>query len=186
MLATSHPIFQEVRSARLVRERLQFASTQGRTATQTLRYVELELGADPGPLADALHAELVEKAPKEKRWYGSTSTLYDDHPVAVPSPQFLQVRWSVRPAAQNFLDALRSYTAIAEPVLVTENLLQLQSLSQEEQEIRLRELARSGNTVTAIYTARRLYGCGLKEARDMVQNLRDQATPEWRVKLGGK
>lgn len=167
--------YQEIRSARLVRERAKVFSSQGRTATQTLRYVELELGANPGPLVEALQAELAERAPKEKRWYGSSSTLYQDYPVGMPSPPFLQVRWSVVPRAQHFLDALRPYTAIAEPVLIAQDFAHLQSLSEEEQEKRLRELAKRGETVAAIYTVRKLYGCGVKEAQGMVERLRSQS-----------
>jgi hypothetical protein len=165
--------YQEIRSARLVSERRKFNTAQGRTATQTVRYVELDLGADPTPLANALQTELLEKAPQEKRWYGSSSTLYEDYPVRMPSSPFLQIQWSVAPGAHNLLDALRPYMPIAEPVLVTEDFSQLQSLSREEQENRLRELVQRGDTIVAMYTARRLYGCGLKEAQELVDKLRN-------------
>jgi hypothetical protein len=168
-------IWPEIRSARLVRERTEVSSADGETATQMLRYVELELDAPPGPLGEALQAELVKRAPKEKRWYGSSSTLYQDYPVRMPSPAFLQVRWSVVPRAQNFLEALRPRTTIAEPVLIRQDFTLLHSLTQEEQEKRLRELAHQGETIVAVYTARKLYGCGLSEAKDIVERLRNQS-----------
>jgi hypothetical protein len=165
----------EIRSARLVRERTKVSSPDRGTATLTLRYVELELQSPPGPLGEALQAELVERAPKEKRWYGTTSTLYEDYPVRMPSPPFLQVQWSVVPRAQNFLEALRPHTTIAEPVLIRQDFAHLRSLSREEQEKRLRELAHKGDTIVAVYTARKLYGCELSEAKDIVERLRNES-----------
>src|SRR5215470_6757325 len=51
--------YNEIQSARLVRERARVSDLQGRTATQIRRYIELELAGDVEPLPKALHAELV-------------------------------------------------------------------------------------------------------------------------------
>jgi hypothetical protein len=83
----------------------------------------------------------------------------------MPSSPFLQIRWQAVPGARNFLDALRPYTTIGDPVLITQDFAHLKGLSREEQQQRLRELAERGQTVAAIYTARKLYGCGLSEGR---------------------
>jgi hypothetical protein len=166
--------YQEIRSARLIRERAQVPDAQGRTATQIFRYIELELSGDTGPLANALQAEIAERAPSEKHWYGSSSTLYEDHPVRMPSPPFLQLRWQVVPGPKKFLDAIRPWTTIADTVSVSQDFAHLQGLSREEQQKQLRELAQRGETVAAIYMARKLYGCGLEEARSMVEELRNQ------------
>jgi hypothetical protein len=163
--------YGEIRSARMVRERVTVPDNEGGSSTQTLRYVELELAGDTAPRTKELSAEAAERAPKEKRWYGSSSTLYQDHPVRMQSPPFLQVRWTVIPGAQNFLEALRPYTTIAEPIQSSQDFVNLQSLSREEQQKRLRELAQRGETITAIYMARKLYGHGLSEAKQMVDNL---------------
>lgn len=163
----------EIRSARLVRERTRVSDSRGRTATQIRHYIELELSGDMPPLAKALQAELAEKAPSEKRWYGSSSTLYEDHPVRISSPPFLQLRWQVVPRAQKFLDVLRPYTTIANPVSTSEDFAHLQALSREEQEKRLRELKERGESVAAINMARKIYGCGLEQARSIVENLPD-------------
>jgi hypothetical protein len=112
----------------------------------------------------------------ETRWYGQSSTLYQDHPVRLPSPPFLQIRWTVVPNAQNFLEALRPYTTIADPVSLTQDFHHLESLTRDEQQKQLRELAARGETIVAIYTARRLYGCGLAEATEMVEGLRGHTT----------
>jgi hypothetical protein len=166
--------YQEIRSAGLVRERTRVPDTQGRTATQILRYIELELAGDTGALAKALQAEIGEKAPNEKHWYGSSSTLYEDYPVRMPSPPFLRMKWQVVPRAQKFLDAIRPWTTIADPVSVSQDFAHLQGLTREEQQKQLRELTQRGETIAAIYTARRLYGCGLEDARSMVEGLRNQ------------
>lgn len=167
--------YDEIRSARLVRERARVSDSQGKTATQIRRYIELELAGDIQALVKALQAELAEKAPSEKRWYGSSSTLYQDHPVRMPSPPFLQLRWQVVPRAAKFLEALRPYTTIADPVSMSEDFVHLQALSAEEQKKRLRELKERGESVAAIYMARKIYGCGLAQASSIVENLHDDA-----------
>jgi len=165
--------FGEIRSARLIKERVTVPDPQGggRTETQYMRYIELELAGDVAPLAQALEAEATENAPTEKRWYGTSSTLYQDHPARMQSPPFLQIYWQVVPGTHKFLEAMRPYTTIADPVLLTQDFAHLQSLSREEQQKQLRELAARGQTVAAIYTARQLYKCSLAEAKEMVEGL---------------
>lgn len=164
--------YGEIRSARLIRERVETPDPQGHgTQTQYLRYVELEIAGDIAPLAKALDAEITERAPMEKHWYGRSSTEYQDHPVRVQTPPYLRLRWQVVPGAKKFLEALRPYTTIPDPVSLTQNFVNLQSLSREEQDQRLRELAARGQTMAAIYLARKLHGCGLAEAKDMVERL---------------
>lgn len=167
--------YDEISSARLVRESVTKADPMhsGATQTQKLRYVELELRGDIEPLASRLQSESGEKAPMRKHWYGSSSTLYCDYPVSLTNGSLLRIRWDVVPRAQKFLDRLRPYTVINDPVSLTEDFAHLQSLTADEQKQRLSELARRGDTVTAIYTARRLYGCGLAEAKTMVDRMRE-------------
>jgi hypothetical protein len=166
--------YQEIRSARLIRERVEVPDAQGHTSTQFLRYIELELGGDTGPLADALQAETGERAPTEKHWYGSSSTLYEDHPVRMASPSFLQLRWQVVPGPRKFLEAIRPWATIADPVSMSQDFAHLQGLSRDDQQKQLRELAQRGETITAIYTARKLYGCSLAEARAMIEGFQKQ------------
>jgi hypothetical protein len=162
--------YGEIRSARLLRERVETPDPQGHgTQTQYLRYVELEVAGDVAPLGKALEAEITERAPTEKHWYGRSSTLYQDHPVRMQTPPFLQLRWQVVPGAKKFLEDLRPYTTIADPVSLKQNFVNLQSLSREEQQQRLRDLAERGQTMVAIYLARKLYGCGLAEAKELVE-----------------
>jgi hypothetical protein len=168
--------YSEIRSARLIRERVQTPdpSRQNTTQTQFLRYVELELAGDFAPLQSALDAESSEPAPQEKRWYGTSSTEYQDHPVRMESPPFLRIRWQVVPGPKRFLELLRPYTTIAEPVSLHQDfdMRTLRSLSVDQQRARLREMAQRGNTIAATYTARKLYGCSLGEAKDMIDSLR--------------
>lgn len=167
--------FGEIASARLIKERVETpdATRPGATQTQYLRHIELELSGDPALLADALQAELGEQAPSEKRWYGTSSTLYRDYPVSMSAPSTIRIHWDVVPDAQKFLAALRPYTVIADPVSSKQDFTHLQSLSREDQQKQLRELVARGQNVTAIYAARKLYGGTLAEAKQMVDSLRD-------------
>ena len=94
-------------------------------------------------------------------------------------------RCAVSPAAVvgktrrvRFLEGLRPHTVIAEPVSVSEDFTNLAGLPRVEQEKRLKALDARGETVTAIYMARRLFGSSLAEATKLVESLRvDPAAP---------
>ncbi len=165
----------EIASARLVKERVDTPDSMkpGATQTQYLRYVELELSGDTTPLSEALQAERGEQAPLEKRWYGTSSTLYQDYPVTLIAPTSLRIHWDVVPGTRRFLAMLRPYTVIADPVSLRRDFTHLKSLSREDQQKQLRELAARGQTITAIYAARRLYGGTLGEAKQMVDSLQE-------------
>jgi hypothetical protein len=167
--------FGEIASARLIKERVETpdAAKPGATQTQYLRHVELELSGDPAPLANALQAELGEQAPSEKRWYGTSSTLYRDYPVIMSAPASARIHWNVVPGTQKFLDALRPYTVIGDPISLTQDFTRLKSLSRDVQQRQLGELVARGQNITATYAARKLYGCSLGEAKQMVDSLRD-------------
>lgn len=167
--------FSEIASAHLLKERVESPDPMkpGATQTQYMRYVELEVPGDTRPLRSALSNERGESAPLRKRWYGgSSSSLYQDFPVTMTAPPFLRIRWDVVPRAKAFLEVLRPYTAISDSVSLTHDFAHMQSLSREAQQEQLRELAARGQTVNAIYTARKLYGCSLEEAKEMVDALR--------------
>jgi len=156
----------------LVRERIQTPDPAhpGVSQTQYLRHVELELAGDVAPLAAALQAERIHKAPLQEHWYGSSSTLYEDYPLSMTPPS-LRIRWDVVPGASQFLKFLGSQIRIGDAVTLTSDFTNVQSLSVGEQQKKLRELATRGQTITAVYIARRLYGCGLAEAKTMVEGL---------------
>jgi hypothetical protein len=54
---------------------------------------------------------------------------------------------------------------------VAEDFVHLQGLSREEQEKRLRDLVERGQTIAAIYIARRIYSYDLNQARIFVDGL---------------
>lgn len=170
----------EIASARLIKERVETPSSANPRATQTqfLRYVELELSGDTASVEDALQAERGEQAPMEKHWYGTSSTLYRDYPVTMSAPRFLRIHWDVVPGTRHFLEALRPYAVIADPVSLTQDFTRLKSLGREEQQKKLRELSVRGQDITAIYVARNLYGGTLGEAKQMVDSLRLSKVPQ--------
>src|SRR5229473_210888 len=133
-----------------------------------LRYIELELAGDTASLASALQLERSAKPLMKKHWYGSGSTLYRDYPLTMGTPPFLRIRWDVVPRAARFLAYLRQYTRIADPVSLKQDFTRLQSLSHEEQQKQLRDLAVRGEVIAAIYIARKLYGFSMPQAKMMV------------------
>ena len=164
--------FGEIASARLIKERVVTPDpAKGGSQIQYLRHIELELSGNIAPLSDALNAERGESAPMEKRWYGTSSTLYRDYPVVMTAPAFIRIHWNVVPGTHKFLEALRPYTIIADPVSVSQDFTHLKSLSREEQHKQLRQLAARGDVINATYAARQLYGGSLGEAKQMVDSL---------------
>ncbi len=163
--------YQEIQSARLVRERVTTRDMNGRSTTEFQHWVELELATDFAALTDALATERGRPAAMEKRWYGTSSTLYLDYPVQIQRPPFLRVRWQVVPRVAVLFKALRPRVEIAPEVKVSEDFSVLQNLPAAEQQKKLRELNQRGQTMAAIYAARRLYGCSLTEATNLVEGL---------------
>lgn len=164
--------YAEIRSARLIREKISTPGEHGTPQTQFVRWVELELADDPAPLAAAIAAECARPGVPEKRWYGSSTTLYKDYPVLMQTPPFLRLRWQVVPRAPVFLDALRRFVEVGPSIATSESFTSLQALPREEQTQRLRELDQRGETIAAVYTARRLYGYDLTQATNFVKSLR--------------
>ena len=163
--------YSEIRSARIIHEHKLTPTAQGGTQVQFLKWVEFELAVDPAPLADALSAEFGHPLVPEKHWYGTTETVYQDYPVLMQTPPFLRVLWSVVPRVSVFLDAIRQRVEIVPPVTVKADYAHLQSLLPAEQEKKLREMQRRGETIAAVYMARRLHGSSLAEANDFVKKL---------------
>ena len=164
--------YSEMRSARLVREWVVTPGMNGRSESQILHYVELELAADAKPVADALADERSRPLVEVRRWYGSSATLVQDFPVLMEKPRFLRIRWQVVPRASKLLDRLRPQVEIAPRVKLNTDITSLGGLPRPEQEKRIRELYRRGETIAAVYMARRLYSLDLAGANEFVKGLR--------------
>jgi hypothetical protein len=168
---------EEIRSVRLVRQRRDIPDMDGArsqlnsVSAQRRSLVEINLAADSSLLARALADELRRRGPEEAHWYGHASTLYKDYPARLASPGSLQLEWKAVPRARIFLAALQRYTDIKDSVEVSEDYLHLEGLSREEQERRLRELVETGQTISAIRIARRLYSYDLTQAKAFVDSL---------------
>jgi hypothetical protein len=87
------------------------------------------------------------------------------------APPFLRIRWNVTPRAEKFLDLLRPYTVIADPIFLTEDFTNFRYLTPEKQQEKLRDLIRRGQNLTAVYIVRELHGCSLGEAKQIVDGL---------------
>jgi len=166
--------YEEIRSARIVIERTTFADAQGHRAMKAARFVELDVTADVTPLAKALSLERARPGPSEKHWYGTSRTLYNDYPVQVERPSYVRVQWSVTPRASKFLEALKPIVEIAPPLSLSEDLTTLAAQSPKDQEQQLLKLDAAGQTIEAIYLARRLYGFDLTTAKTFVDQLRQR------------
>lgn len=163
--------FGDIRSARLVREWVTTPNVGNRSETQLIRSVEFDLVADAAVLESAISTECGRSAVPEKRWYGTSSTLYRDYPAQIEAGSVLRLRWQVVPGPSSFLKAIRQRVPIAETVVLREDFSRLQGLPRAQQDDRLRHLIQRGQTNAAVYMVRRLHSFDLTRAVDYVQAL---------------
>lgn len=168
--------YHEIRSASLVDERIDVPYRDldrplaEKSTERHRRLVEIELSGDTALLVKAISDERARRPPN--------ATLYKDYPVRMSSPTRVQVEWSITPRAEVFLDAMRQHTSIAAPEAKRQDFGSLAGLSRYEQEARLLELIDAGQTIDAIYIARKLYSYSLLQARDYIENLRSRGVSE--------
>ncbi len=166
--------YSEMRSARRVREWVTTRDMGGRSQTEIHRYVELELTGDAKPVLDALSDEQSRPPVMMRHWYGSSGTLVRDYPVLMEHPPFLRIRWQVVPRASRLLDRLRAHVEIAQPIKLSSDFTSLGGLPRLEQDKRIRQLDRRGDTIGAVYLAQRLRGLDLTGANEFVKGLRER------------
>jgi hypothetical protein len=166
----------------LANERQEHAGRNDRNrrevTVRTRRFVEFELAADSKSLAKALAGERERVYAKSVVGAGRISTRYQHLPVRLASPALLRVEWGVVPSAQTFLDALTRHALVQNSAAVSKDFVNLAKLSREEQEARLIELVESGDMMSAISIARRIYSYDLTAAKQFVETLaHKQPTP---------
>jgi hypothetical protein len=102
----------------------------------------------------------------------ANATLYKDYPVRMTATDCIQVAWNVVPDADAFLTALGQHANIAPAAQKSIDYVNLENQPRAEQEKRLLELIEAGQTIDAIYIARKLYSYDLTQAREFVEELR--------------
>jgi hypothetical protein len=167
--------YSEVRSTRLVKERQELPDRDDRNRStamiKTRRLIELELAGDSTELADALANERQQVFTKTTRDVAKRSSRYQHFPVQLASPTLLRIEWGVVPGAQTLLDSLTRHTLVQHAEETTRDFVNLDGLSREEQEARLRQLAESGEMIGAVTMARKLYSYDLTTAKAFVESL---------------
>ncbi len=165
----------EIRSAKRVDELKEIAELDDNrhpnTTTRTQRWLELELAGDTRELAIALANETDTVLRTRRIGDEKISTRYQHFPVLLPSPQILRIEWAVKPKLDVILEKLTRHTMVRPAESARKDLANLEDLSRAEQETRLLELAESGDKISAIAMARRLYGYDLGQAKEFVEGL---------------
>ncbi len=167
--------FRAVRVTRVVRESQELPDTD-RSGSLMHRHtiVEVELTDDAPELQGALAAERAAAAPKEARWYGSSASKHKHHPVRMPSPRTIALEWQVIPGVSSFLRMMAVHVPV-ESAKVIRDYTHLESLAPKEQESRVLELVEGGQFMDAVRVVRQLYGYGLTEAKNFVEDLSGRA-----------
>ena len=166
--------YSEIRSVRLVKERRQLPDREDRNQPAATikrhRLIELELAGDSRQLAEALANERKRVFDKPIHG-GGGKTRYHHLPIRLASDTLLKIEWGVVPNVQKFLDAVARHTLVQPAHKISKDFVHLENLSRAEQEARLRELAESGDLISAVAMARQLYSYDLTTAKDFVDAL---------------
>ncbi|HEY3152539.1 MAG TPA: hypothetical protein VGK65_12840 [Candidatus Binatia bacterium] len=167
--------YSDIRSVKLVKERQELPdrddTNQSTKIIRTRRIIDLELAGDSTQLAQALAKERERVFAKPTQCAGRTSSRYQHFPVRLASPMLLRIEWGVVPDAQTFLDSLTRHTLVRDSEETSRDFVNLDGLSREEQEVRLRELVESGEMIGAVTMARKLYSYDLAAAKHFVEGL---------------
>jgi hypothetical protein len=167
--------YSDIRSVKLVKERQELPdrddTNQSTKIIRTRRIIDLELAGDSTQLAQALAKERERVFAKPTQCAGRTSSRYQHFPVRLASPMLLRIEWGVVPDAQTFLDSLTRHTLVRDSDETSRDFVNLDGLSREEQEVRLRELVESGEMIGAVTMARKLYSYDLTTAKHFVEGL---------------
>ena len=181
--------YREIASARLVRETVQKldlssridGSTRNRVPSyQQRKTAELELSCDTAALAAALLEEGARTGPREKRWYGSTSTRANHQPVMLEAPTRLRIVWECVPRVGTFFAALKSHVRVQTSTTRDWSYEATQALDRPALERRIAELARAGKMREARLQTRLHFGYDDGETREFINGLlrrADEASP---------
>jgi len=178
--------YREIATGRVVRETIERldlsmrldGSRNGRHRSYQRRTVaELELIGDTNLLAAALLEENARQAPREKRWYGSTSTRANHHPVTLEGAARLRIVWDCVPSIKRFFVLLASKVKI-EPIASRGwSAESVQELDRPGFERRIGELARSGKMREARLETRLHFAYDDEQTERFIERLLRDASP---------
>lgn len=172
--------YREITRARLVREtvekldlspRLDGSRRNRASSYQRRKTAELELSCDTAALAAALLEEGARTGPREKRWYGSTSTRVNHHPVTWEAPARLRIVWECVPRIGRFFASLKSHVRVEASTSRNWSYEATQELDRPALERRIAELARAGKMREARLQTRLHFGFDADETRDFIEQL---------------
>jgi hypothetical protein len=181
--------YREITAARVVREtverfdlstRIDGSRSNRVSSYQRRETAELELSGDISALAAALLEEDARPGPREKRWYGSTSTRANHHPVMLEKATRLRIVWECVPRIGRFFTALSSHVKVEASATRDWSPQAIQELERPALERRIAELARAGKMAEAGLLCRMHFGYNNDETSRFIERLLrqpDDASP---------
>ena len=172
--------YREITAARVVRETVeQFdlstridGSRSNRNASYRRRKTaELELSCDTTALGVALLEEDARPGPPEKRWYGSTSTRVNHHPVMLEKTTRLRIVWECVPRIGRFIAVLSSHVKVEASGIRIWSNQDVQELDRPGLERRIAELARTGKMREARLQTRLHFAYDDDQTRQFIERL---------------
>lgn len=171
--------YSEISAAWRMTERRVYPSMNRGTSYDRRHMAELEVRCDTTLLDAALAEERRREGPWVRHWYGRSRHKQHDEHIAVVEGTRVRISFdSGVLGLQSFLDSLPSSVTIREPVIEKWSA-DLKSLSREELERRMTELARSGRPFEAQRIAQQAYYYTDSEAWRLVKSLRRGDVPNY-------
>jgi hypothetical protein len=105
--------YREIRTAHRTRERRQTGMVgNDNRSVQVVTLVEMEPTCDVAELRSIVREENTRPGPKEKRWYGSSSSRANHSPLVVDEHGRLRILWECTPSAASFLTELAPHATV--------------------------------------------------------------------------
>lgn len=172
--------YREITAARVAREsvekldlamRLDGSRRNRVSSYQQRKTAELELSCDTTALTAAILEEGARPGPREKRWYGSTSTRANHQPVMVENATRLRIVWECVPRIAKFFAGLSSHVKVEASVRRGWSHEAIQELDRPALERRIAELARAGKMREARLQTRLHFAYDSDETRQFIERL---------------
>jgi hypothetical protein len=180
-LATDYPAdeqtvvfvaYNEINNAQIVKEHTRLPTTAGGGTELRFRtLLELHVEGETSEVQRAIAAEISERGPMVKKWYGQSSTSYDHHPVTF-SNDVMMIEWGVVPSAKKLESRLGTRVYFEALRKESRDLRNLHTENRDVQESEMIRLVESGRAVDAVKLARKIHGFDLAQATEYLDGLR--------------
>ena len=140
-------------------------NTSDGEAKHQSEYLEIKLQTtNSKQLAEHIKAVRKRRAPAVKKWYGSSSTKYQDYPVTMHEDNVLRIEWHVKPSIDELFFYAKGHVVLNESIDTETDTTNVEKLTEDEQTKLIKALLARGDEIQAIKIVKQLYNFDTTEA----------------------